>query len=224
VVPCGGLSPDHTRWIQPRYAFFLPVKVLSRVFRGKFVAALRQAFADGQLGFHGQLQRLANPKLFHAFLRPLFRHDWVVYSKPPFGGPDQVLRYLGSYTHRIAISNHRLVSLQDGKVTFRWRDSAHNNKKRLMTLGVDEFLRRFLLHVLPRGFIRIRHFGFLSGRRRGAMIPLCQQLLASAPASIDSRASTTPDKAPLWICPCCGGPMVIVEHLTASQVLLRSPP
>ncbi len=224
VVPCGGLSPDHTRWIHPRYAFFLPVKGLSRVFRGKFVAALKQAFADGQLGFHGQLQRLANPRLFNAFLRPIFRHDWVVYSKPPFGGSDQVLRYLGSYTHRIAISNHRLVSLQDGKVTFRWRDSAHKNKKRLMTLGVDEFLRRFLLHVLPRGFIRIRHFGFLSGRRRGAMIPLCKQLLASAPASTDSRASTAPDRAPLWICPCCGGPMVIVERLTASQVLLRSPP
>ena len=224
VVPAGGLSPDHTRWIHPQYAFFLPVKVLSRVFRGKFVAALKRAFAQGELGFHGQLKMLAHPKAFHAFLRPLFRHDWVVYSKPPFGGPDQVLRYLGSYTHRIAISNHRLVSLQDGAVTFRWRDSAHKNKKRLMTLGVDEFLRRFLLHVLPHRFVRIRHFGFLSCRRRGALIPLCQQLLASAPAPTSSRATTTPDQPPLWICPRCGGPMVMIERLTASQVLLRSPP
>src|SRR6202453_1674617 len=142
VVPAGGLSPDHTRWIKPRYPFFLPVKVLGRVFRGKFVAALRCAFADGQLGFHGNLTFLAQPKAFSAWLRQLFRHDWVVYAKRPFGGPQHVLRYLGSYTHRVAISNHRLVSFADEKVTFRWRDSAHKNKKRLMTLPVEECLDR----------------------------------------------------------------------------------
>jgi hypothetical protein len=144
VVPAGGLSADHTRWIKTRYAFFLPVKVLSRVFRGKFVAALKRAFRDGQLRFHGDLTPLAQPKTFSSWLRPLFRKDWVVYSKRPFGGPEHVLHYLGRYTHRVAISNHRLLSLAEDKVTFRWRDSAHNNEQKLMTLSLDEFLRRFL--------------------------------------------------------------------------------
>ena len=142
----GGLSTDRTRWIKPRYAFFLPVQVLSRIFRGKFVAALQCAFAEGQLSFHGDLRLLAQPKTFAAWLRPLFRKDWVVYAKPPFGGPEYVLRYLGRYTHRVAISNHRLLSFTDQKVTFRWRDSAHHNEQRRMTLALDEFLRRF-----PRG-------------------------------------------------------------------------
>src|SRR5271169_1128649 len=155
VVPAGGLSPDHQRWIHSRYRFFLPVKVLGRVFRGKFVAALKRAFADGQLDFYGDRKLLGDAKAFASFLRPLFRQDWVVYCKPPFGGPEHVLRYLGAYAHRVAISNHRLVSLADGQVTFRWRDSAHGNQQRLMTLAVKEFLRRFLLHVLPPGFVRI---------------------------------------------------------------------
>src|SRR6266704_3652213 len=157
VVPAGGLSADHTHWIKTRYAFFLPVKVLSRVFRGKFVAALKRAFRDGQLQFHGDLAPLAQPKTFSSWLRPLFRKDWVVYSKRPFGGPEHVLHYLGRYTHRVAISNHRLISFSDGKVTFRWRDSAHNNEQKLMTLSLDEFLRRFLLHLLPEGFVRLRN-------------------------------------------------------------------
>jgi hypothetical protein len=146
VLPAGGLSSDHTRWIQPRYSFFLPVKVLSRVFRGKFVAALKRACAEGKLRFFGDLKLLAQPKIFSAWLRQLFRHDWVVYCKPPFGGPEHALRYLGAYTHHVAISNPRLVSFVDGQVTFRWRDSAHHNKKRLMTLPLEELLRRFLLH------------------------------------------------------------------------------
>jgi len=140
VVPAGGLSVDHTRWIKPRYDFFLPVEVLSRVFRGKFHEALKRAFHDGKLNFHGDLKLLAQPKTFAAWLRPLFRNDWVVYSKRPFGGPEHVLRYLGRYTHRVAISNHRLVSFADGKVTFRWRDSAHSNEQKLLTLSLDEFL------------------------------------------------------------------------------------
>src|SRR5437870_2672400 len=159
VVPAGGLSADRTRWIKLRYDFFLPVKLLGRVFRGKFHEALKRAFHDGKLTFHGDLKLLAQPKTFAAWLRPLFRKDWVVYAKRPFGGPEHVLRYLGRYTHRVAISNSRLVALANGYVTFRWRDSAHGNNKRLMTLPVDEFLRRFLLHLLPRGFMRIRNFG-----------------------------------------------------------------
>src|ERR1700756_3909609 len=156
VVPAGGLSADGTRWIKPRYGFFLPVEVLGRVFRGKFHEALKRAFHDGQLNFQGDSKLLAQPKTFAAWLRPLFRKDWVVYAKPPFGGPQHVLRYLGRYTHRVAISNHRLFSFADGTVTFHWRDSAHNNEQRLLPLSVDEFLRRFLLHLLPRGFVRIR--------------------------------------------------------------------
>src|SRR5208337_70768 len=140
VIPAGGLSPQHTRWIPSRHAFFLPVTVLSRVFRGKFVAALKCAFREDQLRFYGNLAPLNQSKIFAAWLRPLFRKDWVVYSKPPFGGPEYVLQYLGRYTHRVAISNHRLVSFADGKVPFRWRDSAHHNEQKLMTLSLDEFL------------------------------------------------------------------------------------
>jgi len=181
VVPAGGLSADRTRWVKSRDDFFLPVKVLSRVFRGKFHEALKRAFENGQLNFHGDLKLLSQPKIFAAWLRPLFRKDWVVYAKRPFGGPEYVLRYLGRYTHRVAISNHRLVSFADQKVTFCWRDSAHNNEQRLMTLSLDEFLRRFLLHLLPDSFVRIRNFGFLANRRRATFLPLCFLLLGSTP-------------------------------------------
>jgi len=223
VVAAGGLAPDHSRWISTRRSFFLPIGVLSRVFRGKFVAALRNAFPRGELQFHGELLPLAQPRAFAAWLRVLFRHDWVVYSKQPFGGPEHVLCYLGAYTHRVAISNSRLVALSDGNITFRWRDSAHGNKKRLMTLGVDEFLRRFLLHLLPPGFVRIRNFGFLANRKRATLLPLCRRLLG------DSEGTTTADpsaQAPhsLWNCPVCGGTMRVVERLSAAQLLLRSPP
>jgi hypothetical protein len=171
VIPAGGLSPDHSCWIHLKHDFFLPVKVLSRVFRGKFVAGLKRLFRRKKLSFHGNLKHLSRPSRFRAFLRQLFRQDWVVYAKPPFGGPEYVLQYLARYTHRVAISNPRLVSLADGKVTFRWKDYAHAKKKSKMTLTADEFLRRFLLHVLPRGFVRIRHFGFLSARRRDSSSP-----------------------------------------------------
>jgi len=225
VIPAGGLSSDHTRWIKPRYPFFLPVKVLGRVFRGKFVAALRDAFAEGKLSFYGNLISLAQPKTFSSWLRPLFRQDWVVYSKRPFGGPEHALRYLGSYTHRVAISNHRLIDFTNEKVAFRWRDSAHKNKKRKMTLHVEEFLRRFLLHLLPKGLVRIRHFGFLANRRRAALLPVCFQVLRAATESaslpVGSNANPT---AAVWTCPRCGGPMTIVERLTAAQIRLRVPP
>jgi len=197
--------------------------VLRRVFRGKFVAALRQAFQEGQLNFHGNLTCLAQPKTFAAWLRPLFRKDWVVYAKPPFGGPQYVLQYLGRYTHRVAISNHRLVSFVDGKVTFRWRDSAHNNEHKLMILSLDEFLRRFLLHVLPKGFVRIRNFGFLANRRRATLLPLCFHLLNS-PQQTEQALSTANDANNPRLCPKCGGPMMVIERLTAAEIQLRSPP
>ena len=220
VIPAGGLSPDHAHWIPAKYHFFLPVKVLSRVFRGKFVAGLIRLFRQKKLGFHGNLQHLSQPLRFQAFLRQLFRQDWVVYAKPPFGGPEHVLQYLSPYTHRVAISNHRLVSLEDGQVTFRWKDYAHGNQKRKMTLTTDEFLRRFLLHVLPRGFVRIRHFGLLSGRRCRQALAVCRRVLA-APQPRSPTPTATPACATTWRCPCCGAPMMTVAKLTAQQIRLR---
>jgi hypothetical protein len=223
VIPSGGLSADHQRWVRPQYPFFLPVKVLSRVFRGKFVAGLKRAFQKRKLVFPGSLQPLAQDKAFRAFLRPLFRQDWVVYAKRPFGGPQHVLQYLARYTHRVAISNHRLLDFSDGKVTFRWKDYAHGNKKRKMTLPAEEFLRRFLIHTLPRGFVRIRSFGYLANRRRAVLLAVCQQLLE---ANTRQRAPTplTPDnRSPrTWRCPQCGGPMVVIERLTAQQIQWES--
>src|SRR6202142_1430677 len=223
VVPAGGLSPDHTRWVRSGDNYFLPKEMLREVFRGKFVAALEQAFQNGQLRFQGDLKLLAQPKIFAAWLRPLYRQDWVVYWKRPFGGPPYVLHYLGRYTHRVAISNHRLVSFADGQVTFRWRDSAHHNQQKLLPLSLDEFLRRFLLHVLPKGFVRIRNFGFLANRRRATLLPLCFHLLGSAPQTKQER-STAQDAHDLRLCPQCGGPMMVIERLTAAEIQLRSPP
>jgi Putative transposase/Transposase zinc-binding domain len=223
VIASGGLAPDHGSWISSRRTFFLPVKVLGRVFRGKFIAGLKTAFRDGKLEFHGHLASLVEPRSFAAWLRVLFRHDWVVYSKRPFGGPEHALRYLGAYTHRVGISNSRLVSLSDGQVSFRWRDSAHGNKKRVMSLPVDEFLRRFLLHLLPRGFVRIRNFGFLANRQRAILLPLCFSLLQRAPhLSTKGPQVTRPQTLPT--CPHCGGTMQLIERLTPAQLLARSPP
>ena len=223
VIPAGGLSLDHTHWVNSRHQFFLSIQVLRRVFRGKFVAALQQAFRDNQLAFHGDLTLLAQPKTFASWLRPLFRKDWVVYSKPPFGGPEHVLQYLGRYTHRVAISNHRLVSFAEEQVTFRWRDSAHNNEQKLLTLSLDEFLRRFLLHLLPKGFVRIRNFGFLANRRRATLLPLCFHLLGSAQPT-EQELSSDHDANDIRLCPKCGGPMMVLERLTAAEIQLRSPP
>jgi hypothetical protein len=222
VIPAGGLSPDHSCWIHLKHDFFLPVKVLSRVFRGKFVAGLKRLFRRKKLSLHGNLKHLSRPSRFRAFLRQLFRQDWVVYAKPPFGGPEYVLQYLARYTHRVAISNPRLVSLADGKVTFRWKDYAHGNKKSKMTLTADEFLRRFLLHVLPRGFVRIRHFGFLSARRRRQLITVCRQLLAEVTRPRSPTQTVAAPALNTWPCPCCGGTMIIIEKLTAQQIRLRS--
>jgi hypothetical protein len=225
VLAAGGLAPDHSRWIASRSSFFLPIGVLSRVFRGKFLAGLKAAFREGKLQFHGSLTSLATPRVFASWLRILFRHEWCVYSKRPFRGAEHALRYLSAYTHRVAISNHRLVSLADGNVSFRWRDSAHGNKKRLMTLPVDEFLRRFLLHLLPRGFVRIRNFGFLANRRRAELLPLCARLLDTpTPATTQRSVATETKDLAVWKCPHCGGTMKLVERFTAAQLQLRAPP
>jgi hypothetical protein len=215
VVPGGGLSPDHLRWIRSRNHFFLPVKVLSKVFRGKFVAGLRRAFRQNSLHFFGSCRLLAHQKAFSAFLRTLFLQDWVVYAKKPFGGPEHVLHYLARYTHRVAISNHRLVEVTDTHVAFRWKDYAHHSKRRTMTLSHEQFLRRFLQHVLPRGFPRIRYFGFLANRRRGALLPLCRTLLAVEPLPVPATVAATPIRR---LCPCCQGPMRVIERLTAQQL------
>jgi len=223
VVAAGGLSPDHTRWVRSRENYFLPKAVLRKVFRGKFVAALRQAFRDGELHFPEKLKLLDHPKIFAAWLRPLFRKDWVVYLKRPFGGPEYVLHYLGRYTHRVAISNHRLISFADGQVTFRWRDSA--NQHQLTALSHEQFLRRFLLHLLPQGFVRIRHFGFLACRRRANTLPICFQLLGAAQEPLEQRHAVSQEHPPdLYRCPKCGGPMKVIERLTAAEILFRSPP
>jgi len=222
VIPAGGLSLDHQRWIRPRYAFFLPVKVLSRVFRGKFTAGLKRAFQNRQLAFPGSLQPLAQEQAFRSFLRSLFRQDWIVYAKPPFGGPQHVLHYLTRYTHRVAISNHRLVHFADGQVTFRWKDYARGSKQKLMTVTAEEFLRRFLLHVLPPGFVRIRFFGFLANRRRKTLLPLCQQLLLMAsPRSLASIQPKACSRA-VWRCPRCGGSMLLMLRLNVAELQSQS--
>jgi len=215
VVPGGGLSPDHRHWLSSRFSFFLPVKVLSRVFRGKFVAGLRRAFHRHQLRFYGECLPLANQKNFATFLRTLRQQDWIVYAKPPFGGPQHVLHYLARYTHRVAISNHRLLSVSESQVTFRWKDYAHGNKPRTMTLSPQQFLRRFLQHVLPRGFPRIRYFGWLANRARGDLLPLCRLLLHQPPPATDASSANQPAT---WPCPLCQGPMYLVERLTAAQI------
>ena len=223
VVPAGGLSFDHQRWVSANPRFFLPKWVLRKVFRGKVKDALKQAFAEGKIGFYGKLHHLSDPKAFRSFLRELYRDQWVVHCKPPVGGPDYVLRYLGRYTHRVAISNHRLVSFVNGEVTFRWRDRAHGNIERPMKLSAEKFLTRFLLHSLPKGFVRIRSFGYLANRNRRTLLPLCFQCLQSAHDT--SIAEEQPaDRCGLWKCPQCGGPMVVILRVNPPRALPRPPP
>ena len=192
VVTGGGLSCNPSgvidaspRWVSCRPGFFLPVRVLSRVFRGQYLDGLRQAHAHGRLRFFGKLTPLADAATFHAFVRPLYRKDWVVYAKRPFGGPAQVLKYLASYTHRVAISNHRLVKLEEGRVTFRYKDYADQAHHKTMTLDALEFLRRFVQHVLPSGFVKVRHYGLLANRFRAQRLATCRRLLL-VPSAIDA--------------------------------------
>jgi hypothetical protein len=186
VVPGGALAPDGARWIAAPPGFLFPVRALARVFRGKYLQALHRAFTTGQLRFAGSLAALAEPETFATWLQDLRQHDWVVYAKRPLAGPTQVLEYLGRYTHRVAISNERLVSHTDGVVRFRWRDYADGDRVKIMTLAAEEFIRRFLLHVVPDGFVRIRNFGFLANRTRRAKLARCRALLAPPPAPATS--------------------------------------
>jgi hypothetical protein len=177
VVPGGGISLDGSRWVACRPGFLLPVRVLSRRFRTLYLRYLEQAYAAGKLQFHGELQPLSAAQAFARYLAPLRSTEWVVYSKPPFGGPDRVLDYLGRYTHCVAISNNRLKELKNGQVTFAYKDYKHEQRQKRMTLSADEFLRRFLLHVLPDGFQRIRHYGLLANRYRAENLARCRELL-----------------------------------------------
>lgn len=217
VVPAGGLSPDHQHWIRPTCAgFFLPVKVLSRVFRGKFVEALRDAYAREALDLAGATATLRDPTHWHAFIDALFQTDWVVYAKPAFGGATAVLRYLGRYTHRVAISNHRLRAFDGERVTFQWKDYAHGGQSRTMTLSAMEFLRRFIQHVLPRGFVRIRHFGYLATACRTARLAVARTLLAQ-PVPARPDAPRDPPAAH-WTCPRCGAAMIVGAYVTAAHL------
>ncbi len=227
IVPGGGLSPDGSRWIACKRGFFLPVRVLSRLFRRLFLEGLADLHAAGRLVFFGDLAPLDDKAAFDAALAPLRRSEWVVYAKRPFAGPKAVLAYLSRYTHRVAISNARLIRLDDDGVTFRWKDYRARGEVpgktwiKAMTLAAGEFIRRFLLHVLPSGFHRIRHYGFLAGSRRAATIERLRDRIAASDATArprpdaTARASTAPEPATTQdmarICPCCGGRMRIIE-------------
>jgi Putative transposase/Transposase zinc-binding domain len=219
LVPAGGLALDNSRWITTRRrGFFLPVRVLSRMFRGKLLAFLKQSYRRNQLCFAGKLAELSTPRAFHSLLGTLRRKEWVVYSRPPFGGPEHVLKYLARYTHRVAISNGRLLSLDNGQVRFRWRDSRHNNRSSVMKLDAVEFIRRFLLHVLPAGFVKIRHFGLLANRNRRQALAL-SRLHLCAPAEDPSTLLTEQQKSALSrSCPLCKcGTLHVVARCSAVE-------
>ena len=222
VIPAGGISPDHQHWVSSRHRFLLPVKALRRVFRGKFIAGLKRLYRRKTLGHAGPAAVFSEPKQFAKLVGRLRRQPWVVYAKPAFGGPLQVLRYLGRYTHRVAISNHRLLAFDGERVTFRWRDYAHGNQARVMTLDAVEFLRRFFLHILPKGFVRIRHFGFLANCFRTARLSLCRQLLHAVPPA--PIPPTQLESASTWHCPRCGALLVILTRLTPQELSLRCTP
>ncbi|CUX79879.1 IS91 family transposase [Roseibaca calidilacus] len=231
VVPGGGLSPDGTRWIDCRPGFFLPVKVLSRLFRRLFLEGLIRLHRTGKLRFFGKLAGLADPDAFAAHLAPLRKLDWVVYAKPPFGGPEAVLSYLSRYTHRVAISNHRLVSADADTVAFRWKDYRikRGDRMKVMRLPTSEFIRRFLNHVLPSGFHRIRHAGFLANGIRRDRIEKIRRLLDAEPkpdeATSEAVTDDPADPNTHQPCPKCGGGMIVIETFTRGQTpKSRAPP
>ena len=233
VVPGGGISPDGKQWIASPKNFFLPVRVLSRVFRGKFMEELRRAWRRGELSFHGSLERFRDDREFQRLIDGAYRREWVVYAKPPFGGAEQVLKYLARYTHRVAISNSRLVSMDDERVTFDWKDYARGGGWATMTLLAVEFLRRFLLHVLPSGFQRLRRYGFLANGHGKSKLELCRRLLQppsadSAAAPAESVAEANPEgEAGLPVCPACRKgrlwPRAEVARPTLREVLASWP-
>jgi hypothetical protein len=217
VVPGGGLSADHQRWIPTSHPMFLvPVPVLRRVFRKKFLAGLCRLHHRGLLNLRGPAAPLRHPAVFEQLIEKLAKKNWYVYAKPPFGGPEHVLRYLGRYTHRMAISNHRITAFDGNRVSFRWRDYAHGGKQRVMTLDAVNFLCRFFLHVLPKGFVRIRRYGLLSNRFRKQLLPLARTLLAEQGRE-PLIPPPLPDCAP-WHCPRCGKAMRVSERFTATEL------
>lgn len=225
VVTGGGLAADESRWIAGRDDYFLPVPILRRVFRGKFLAGLRAAFKRGKLRFPGDLAPLERSDRFNALLSEVVRTEWVVYAQAPFGGGAEiVLKYLARYTHKAAISNHRLVDLADGRVSFQWKDYAHGGRQGIMTLDSVEFVRRFLMHVLPSGFVRVRHYGLLANRHRQEKLARCRELLRkavtpqaeTAPTDVDPVTSTVPETTvtPTRVCPRCGsGRMIVIAEI-----------
>jgi predicted Zn-ribbon and HTH transcriptional regulator len=215
IVPAGGLALDGSRWIDSSRRFFLPVEALSHVFRRKFCEELRGLFEQDRLQFHNSLEQLAPPGAFSHFLWQLGQKDWVVYAKPPFGGAEHVLNYLARYTHRVAISNHRLVAFENDRVSFRWRDYTHGGKKKIMTVSTDKFLRRFLLHVLPKGLVRIRHFGLFANRRRETALARCRELLGAATSAEHSETTNLPR------CPACSATMLVIERFTSAQLYFQ---
>ena len=202
IVTGGGLSADGGRWVSCRKGFFIPVRVLSALFRGKFLGLLKKCFRSDVLAFPGSIRHLKQPGDFETFRRQLYQKRWVVYCKPPFDGPKGVLRYLGRYTHRIAISNHRVLDNRDGKVSFLWRDYANGSRKKTMTLQADEFIRRFLLHILPERFVRIRHFGLLANRRRKDNIARCSEYLGTGKTA--TKEKIKPETWPEQLLRLCG--------------------
>jgi hypothetical protein len=223
VVPGGGISLDGTRWISCRSDFFLPVRVLSRLFRRLFLTYLEKAFDSGKLRFVGSLKALQDPREFRSYLAPLKQTEWVVYAKPPFAGPQQVLDYVGRYTHRVAISNNRFLDIENDRIRFHWKDYRDNNQQKIMTLSAEEFIRRFLMHVLPDRFQRIRYYGFLSNRDRDEKLAVCRQLLGMSSLDEEPAAGDQPIdddlnhvleqlRSLLRKCPVCPeGRMIVVE-------------
>ena len=217
VVPGGGLSADHQRWIPTSHPMFLmPVPILRRVFRKKFLSGLCRLHLRGLLNLTGPAAPLRDPAIFDQLIEKLENKNWYVYAKPPFGGPEHVLRYLGRYTHRMAISNHRITAFDGSRVSFRWRDYEHGAKQRIMTLDAVNFLCRFFLHVLPKGFVRIRRYGLLSNRFRKQLLPLARTLLAQQ-GHEPLIPPPLPDCAP-WHCPRCGKAMRVSERFTATEL------
>jgi len=228
IVPGGGLSPDGQRWVACKPGFFLPVRVLSRLFRRRFLEALEQAHRSGQLQFFGEHAALADASTFADWVAPLRQCEWVVYAKRPFAGPEAVLAYLARYTHRVAIANSRLVALDEGGVTFQWKDyrAKGKTKYKTMTLSTGEFMRRFLLHVLPTGFHRIRHYGLIANAGRRDNLARARELL-QVPSESDAEANSGDVSAapvqPTYVCPACGAPMIIIDTLVRGQPI-RAPP
>jgi hypothetical protein len=224
VVTGGGLSSDATRWVAGRDQYFLPVNVLGKLFRGKFLDALHSAWKEGQLDLAGSTVELNDPVRWAGLKDRLYRKDWVVYAKPPFGGPEHVFRYLGRYSHRVAISNHRIVEFDHGRVTFSLKDYKDDGTKKHMTLDAVEFLRRFLLHVLPRAFVRIRHYGLCAGRNVHTKLAAARELLDPQPAALAHSAPVPPEPCPWWerfrqhtgidlmACPSCGNGRLVRRH------------